>query len=48
MRAEGAVLLTYKSLYYELIAAVEGGRHATKMLAAFGPFPDDLPDCAIS
>ena len=48
MRAEGAVLPTYKSLYYEMIAAVEGGRHATKMLAALGPFPDDLPDCAIS
>jgi nicotinamidase-related amidase len=47
MRAEGTVFLTYKSLYYELIAAVEGGRHAEKMLAAFGPFPDDLPDCAI-
>jgi hypothetical protein len=25
---------------------VEGGRHAEKMLATFGPFPDDLPDCA--
>ena len=48
MRAEGAVFLTYKSLYYELIAAVEGGRHAHKMLAAFGPFPGDLPDCATS
>jgi nicotinamidase-related amidase len=46
MRAEGAVFLTYKSLYYELIAAVEGCRHADKMLATFGPFPDDLPDCA--
>jgi nicotinamidase-related amidase len=46
MRAEGAVLLTYKSLYYELMAAVEGGRHAERMLAAYGPFPDDLQDCA--
>jgi nicotinamidase-related amidase len=47
MKAEGAVFLTYKSLYYELIEAVEGGRHAEKILAAFGPFPDDLPDCAL-
>ena len=47
MKAEGAVFLTYKTLYYELIEAVEGGRHADKMLETFGPFPDDLPDCAV-
>ncbi len=46
MRAEGAVLLTYKTLFYELIEAVEGGRHADRMIATYGPFPDDLPDCA--
>jgi len=46
MKAEGAVFLTYKSLYYELIEAVDGGRHTEKMLESFGPFPDDLPDCA--
>jgi isochorismatase family protein len=46
MKAAGAVFLTYKTLYYELIEAVAGGRHAEKMLAAFGPFPDDLPDYA--
>jgi hypothetical protein len=47
MQAEGAVFLTYKSLYYELVEAVEGGRHGEKMLETFGPFPDDLPDCAV-
>lgn len=47
MQAEGAVFLTYKSLYYELIEAVEGGRHTEKMLATFGRFPDDLPDVAV-
>jgi nicotinamidase-related amidase len=47
MQAGGAAFLTYKSLYYELIEAVEGGRHAEKILATFGPFPDDLPDCAL-
>ena len=47
MKAAGAVFLTYKTLYYELIEAVEGGRHADKMLETFGPFPDDLPDCAV-
>jgi nicotinamidase-related amidase len=47
MKSEGAVFLTYKSLYYELIEAVEGGRHTEKMLATFGAFPDDLPDSVI-
>ena len=46
MQAGGVVFLTYKTLFYELIEAVEGGRHAEKMLQAFGPFPDDLPDAA--
>ena len=46
MVAAGAVFLTYKTLYYELMAAVEGGRHREKMFAAFGPFPHDLPDHA--
>jgi nicotinamidase-related amidase len=45
MRAEGAIFLSYKSLFYELVGAVEGCRHAEKMVEAFGPFPDDLPDC---
>ena len=47
MRQEGAVFLSYKSLFYELIEAVESARSAEKMLAAFGPFPDDLPDRAV-
>jgi isochorismate hydrolase len=45
MRGEGAVFLTYKSLYYELIESVEGGPHGDKQRVTFGPFPDDLPDC---
>ena len=47
MQAEGAVFLTYKSLYYELIAAVDGGRHAKKLIEAYRRFPDDLPDCIV-
>ena len=47
MKAAGVVFSTYKSLYYELIEAVDGGRHGEKMLETFGPFPDDLPDTAI-
>jgi isochorismate hydrolase len=46
MRAEGAVLLSYKTLFYELIEAVEGGPHAEKLTETYGPFPDDLPDSA--
>jgi hypothetical protein len=47
MKAEGAVFLTYKTLFYELIEAVDGGRHAERMLQTFGPFPDELPDGAV-
>ena len=46
MKAEGAIFLTYKSLYYELIEAVEGGRHSEQIVQTFGRFPDDLPDSA--
>jgi isochorismate hydrolase len=46
MKAEGAIFLTYKSLYYELIKAVGGGPHSKKIFETFGPFPDDLPDSA--
>jgi nicotinamidase-related amidase len=44
MQAEGAIFLTYKSLYYELIEAVAG---TDKMLETLGPFPDNLPDSAV-
>jgi nicotinamidase-related amidase len=44
MKAEGAVFLTYKTLCYELVEAVDGGRHGKALLAAYGPFPDDIPD----
>jgi len=47
MKAEGVIFSTYKSLYYELIEAVEGDRHTEKFLEAFGPFPEDLPDSAV-
>ena len=44
MRTEGAVFVSYKTLYYELIEAVGDSRHADAMIAAFGPLPEDLPD----
>jgi nicotinamidase-related amidase len=47
MKAEGVVFSTYKTLYYELIEAVEGGRHTEKLLEDYGPFPNDLPDSSL-
>jgi len=47
MEADGVVVLSYKTLFYELLEAVESYRRAEKMLAAYGPFPDDLSDMAI-
>ena len=46
MKAAGAVFLSYKTLFYELLERVEDSRHAEKMFATLGPFPDDLPDSA--
>ena len=46
MQAEGAVFLSYKTLYFELIEAVGGSRHAEKLDKALGPFPADLPEAA--
>ena len=44
LRSEGVTILSYKTLYFELTEAVTGGPHAEKLLAAFGEFPDDLPE----
>jgi nicotinamidase-related amidase len=45
MQAAGAIFLTYKTLYFELVEAVEG-RDNDRLSETFGPFPEDLPDCA--
>ena len=44
MKAEGAIFLSYKSLYYELFEAVGGSRYFEKLVERFGPFPDDLSE----
>jgi nicotinamidase-related amidase len=46
LQAEGVVFLSYKTLYFELIEAVGGSRHAEKLDKALGPFPADLPEAA--
>jgi len=48
LKSEGVVILSYKTLYFELIEAVGEGAHAEKMVATFGEFPDDLPENALS
>jgi isochorismate hydrolase len=42
MKVRGAVFVSYKTLYHELIDS------ADDMIGTFGPFPDDLPDSALS
>jgi len=44
LRSEGAIILSYKTLFFELTEAVTGGPHAERTIAAFGEFPDDLPE----
>jgi len=44
LEAAGVVLVTYKTLYYELIEAVQS---ATERVGRFAPPPLDLPDTAL-
>jgi nicotinamidase-related amidase len=46
MEAAGAIFLSYKTLFYELLERVEDSRQTQKTFAALGPFPEDLPDTA--
>ena len=48
MKAAGVIFSTYKTLYYELIEAVEAAGTPRNVQEAFGPFPDDLPDSALA
>src|SRR3954447_2923935 len=42
LKSEGVVFLSYKTLFFEIIEAVDGGSHSERMTATFGEFPDDL------
>ncbi len=42
----GVVLVSYKTLYFELVEAVDDSPHIAEMIARFGAFPDDLPEDA--
>jgi hypothetical protein len=44
MQSAGAVLVSYKTLYYELLGSVRGNGFSEEMEKQFGPLPEDLPD----
>ena len=46
MQSAGAVLVSYKTLYYELLGSVRGNGFSEEMEQQFGPLPEDLPDSA--
>jgi nicotinamidase-related amidase len=47
MAAEGAVFVTYKTLFYELIESVDGRSFKEKGRTLIRPFPADIPDTAM-
>jgi nicotinamidase-related amidase len=44
MQSAGAVPVSYKTLYYELLGSVCGNGFSEEMQEQFGPLPEDLPD----
>jgi nicotinamidase-related amidase len=47
MRSEGAIFLSFKTLYYELLETVDGPIGRRKTRATREPFPDEIPDNAV-
>lgn len=45
LKAAGATFVTYKTLFYEFVEAVEGSPHVDRMFRKLGDFPD-IPDTA--
>ena len=48
LRSEGVTIVSYKTLYFELIEAVAEAPYREKTIAEFGEFPDDLPEAGVS
>ena len=48
LQSEGVTILSYKTLFLELVEAVAGSPHSEKIIATFGEFPGDLPEEAVS
>ena len=46
LKGAGVIFVSYKTLFFELTEAVDGGPHADRMIARLGAFPDDLPEDA--
>jgi nicotinamidase-related amidase len=47
MEAEGAMFVSYKTLFYELIESVDGRSFKEKGRTLLRPFPEDIPDTAM-
>ncbi|MDF3810192.1 MULTISPECIES: isochorismatase family protein [Rhodopseudomonas] len=46
LKHAGVVFVTYKTLFFELVEAVDDSPHINALIARLGDFPDDLPDQA--
>ena len=46
LKSAGVVFVSYKTLFFELVEAVDDGPHIDKLIARLGEFPDDLPESA--
>jgi nicotinamidase-related amidase len=46
MQSAGAVMVSYKTLYYELLGSVRGNGFSEEMEEQFGLLPGELPDSA--
>ncbi|MGZ3696052.1 MAG: isochorismatase family protein [Bdellovibrionota bacterium] len=44
MNSAGAVFLSYKTMFHELLEAVEGSAHRKALIEKFGVFPKGIPD----
>jgi hypothetical protein len=44
LKNAGVIFMSYKTLHFELVEAVDDGPHVAKLISRFGPFPDDLPE----
>jgi hypothetical protein len=47
LAAAGAIFVSYKTMYYELMERIEESRRTREPFLSLGPFPEDLPDFAL-
>jgi len=44
LKSAGVIFVSYKTLFFELVEAVDDSPHIDDLIARLGPFPDDLPE----